>query len=491
MSIEALLWATSDAPIANVNEFAVLVMLAEKADPDGCAAFPSQQTVAARTTVDPKTVKRTLAALERRGLIGLGDQRAAQYLRADRRPKVYDLLIPYGWFPNIERINKERGQRGRPPLTPASRPPIQGAPEKARRSDAGKPRKRAEDTTERGDSQSPRAEGPVETHGGTVSPSRGDSQSGAGGLVVTRTSPLNLPLEPSTAPDARRASAGSRARARENGAAGRNSDSASGEGRGEGSGCAASEQKSPTAKKKPRHTREQLDLVRRVRAHFPQVLLQQLPEVPVLSDEILKALAGDVPGADRTVEQLGRRIMQRWVEHGHEDRWFDVGIKKPIGMAIAMVRPLKPTDRYGCANPRCDAGKDADDGSPCPVCPVRLAERAAQQQRENAQGLAGASDGPSGSEVPAPRLEEPYKPLPAVAVIPQRVCVNPECRQILPRGSDAELCHHCEADPAAAAGALDVDVLGQESALERMRSVVAESRTAHRGRVAYAPTAPF
>ncbi|NJA56673.1 hypothetical protein [Streptomyces sp. NEAU-H3] len=68
--------------------------------------------------------------------------------------------------------------------------------------------------------------------------------------------------------------------------------------------------------------------------------------------------------------------------------------------------------------------------------------------------------------------------------------MNPECRQILPRGSEAELCHHCEADPAAAE-ALDADVVGQESAMERMRSVVAASKTINRQRVAYAPVAPF
>lgn len=45
VSFEAVLWATNDAPIANVNEFAVLMMLAEKADPDGCNAFPSRPTV--------------------------------------------------------------------------------------------------------------------------------------------------------------------------------------------------------------------------------------------------------------------------------------------------------------------------------------------------------------------------------------------------------------------------------------------------------------
>lgn len=168
----------NDAPIANVNEFAVLMMLAEKADPDGCNAFPSRSTVAARTTVDPKTVLRALQSVEGRGLIAEGDQRAAEYIRADRRPVVYDLLIPYSWFPNIDRINKERQERGRPPLTRSTRPDIAPAPEKKQRSDKGKkrPKEQASDQHEssRGDFESPRDS---DGYGVTLSPPRGDYKS--------------------------------------------------------------------------------------------------------------------------------------------------------------------------------------------------------------------------------------------------------------------------------------------------------------------------
>lgn len=201
MSFEAVLWATTDAPIANVNEFAVLMMLAEKADPDGCNAFPSRPTVAARTTVDPKTVLRALQSMEARGLIGEGDQRAAEYIRADRRPTVYDLLIPYSWFPNIDRINREREQRGRPPLTGSTRPDIAPAPEKRTRSDKGKPRskKRAADQDEssRGDYKSPRDS---DGYGVTLSPPRGDYKSATGGLQVTQTSPVTQPTNLKTSP---------------------------------------------------------------------------------------------------------------------------------------------------------------------------------------------------------------------------------------------------------------------------------------------------
>ncbi|MFG2631061.1 hypothetical protein [Streptomyces sp. NPDC048473] len=197
MSFEAVLWATNDAPIANVNEFAVLTMLAEKADPDGCNSFPSRPTVAARTTVDPKTVLRALQAMEARGMIAQGDQRAAEYIRADRRPVVYDLLIPYSWFPNIDRINRERQERGRPPLTRSTRPDIAPAPEKKQRSDKGKPRAKKQPAEQRessrGDFESPRDS---DGYGVTLSPARGDSQSGTGGLQVTQTSPVTLSTTP-------------------------------------------------------------------------------------------------------------------------------------------------------------------------------------------------------------------------------------------------------------------------------------------------------
>ncbi|MFC8201734.1 helix-turn-helix domain-containing protein [Streptomyces sp. NPDC057298] len=204
MSFEAVLWATNDAPIANVNEFAVLMMLAEKADPDGCNAFPSRPTIAARTTVNSKTVLRALQSMEARGLIAEGDQRAAQYIRADRRPVVYDLLIPYSWFPNVDRINRERQERGRTPLTMSTRPDIAPAPEKKTRSDKGtkRPKQTTADQQEssRGDFESPRD---ADGYGVTTSPGRGDYESATGGLQVTQTSPvtqslnLNNPVPPS------------------------------------------------------------------------------------------------------------------------------------------------------------------------------------------------------------------------------------------------------------------------------------------------------
>ncbi|MFE2600138.1 helix-turn-helix domain-containing protein [Streptomyces sp. NPDC059396] len=198
MSLDPILWALKDAPVADSLERLVLVTLGERAArADGCTAFPSRDTIAETVMADPKTVQRVLGRLVKRGLIAKGDQSAARYIRADRRPTVYDLLIPYSWFPNPDRMNAERLQAGLPPLTPQDRPDIAPPPDKKRRSDLGQPR--AKKPSARGDSESPRPEDSqsprTEGNEGTESPVRGDSESPAGGLKDPRTSPVIIPLE--------------------------------------------------------------------------------------------------------------------------------------------------------------------------------------------------------------------------------------------------------------------------------------------------------
>jgi len=190
MSLSPILWALKDAPVADSLERLVLVVLGEHAGgADGCTAFPSRDTIASLALVDPKTVQRVIQRLIKRKLIAPGDQSAAQYIRADRRPVVYDLMIPYSWFPNPERMNEERRERGLAPLTPKGRPDIAAAPEKVRRKDAGVSRPKE---SGRGDSESPR-------HGGSSSPARGDYESRTGGLEDPRTSSFDpLIFEPPT-----------------------------------------------------------------------------------------------------------------------------------------------------------------------------------------------------------------------------------------------------------------------------------------------------
>ncbi|WP_093803989.1 hypothetical protein [Streptomyces sp. Wb2n-11] len=173
--------------------------------------------------------------------------------------------------------------------------------------------------------------------------------------------------------------------------------------------------------KKAKHTREQLELARSVRALFPKDFLEgwissktglevkALPDVPPLTDAILEALAGDVPGADRTPAQLGARIEQRWNHHGWAVKYYAGEIERLVGAAVAMVRPLKADDRYGCANPRCDAGVDVDTGEACQTCPARFEERKAERRRVRAleQAESARANGVGAQpRMPAQRFEQ-------------------------------------------------------------------------------------
>jgi hypothetical protein len=200
MSLEAMVWALNDSPVADALERLTLMALADHARADGCGAFPSKATIAKRALSDPKTIQRKLAELQRRGLIAPGDQSEARHIEPRYRPVVYDLLIPYSWFSNIERTNADRMRSGRPALTPQSRPEIAPPPEKTRRSDVGKPRKTkaAKAPAEPGAQSREDFQSPLEMDraGGTESPGRGDCQSPEGGLEDPQTKGLNRTTKP-------------------------------------------------------------------------------------------------------------------------------------------------------------------------------------------------------------------------------------------------------------------------------------------------------
>ncbi|MEU4180987.1 hypothetical protein [Streptomyces sp. NPDC026589] len=190
MSLEAMIWVLSgDAPVSDVNEYAVLGAMADQADPDGCGTWLSKETIATRVKISEETVKRCWRNMSKRGLIARGDQSHVSHYRADRRPVVYDLLIPYDWFSNVNRINTERGRYGRPPLTPADRPPIAPAPARKARGDKGKARPKKQtapapdqEVIERGNSETPREGDSPPPHGETTSRPRGNCQSSTGEL---------------------------------------------------------------------------------------------------------------------------------------------------------------------------------------------------------------------------------------------------------------------------------------------------------------------
>lgn len=221
MSLDPILWAMKDAPTADINEWGTLCCLAEAADEDGCNAFPAVKTIASYAKISTRTVQRALAAMAERGLIAEGDQRAATYIPEHRRPVVYDLLIPYDWFRDIERTNTFRTRIGRRALSRDDRPPIAPAPPKKTRADKGKPKPKKDaegapaeseaggrlevtpvenEPTEGGRQEVTPVENPEKgattSHPVTSSREWGDLKSEEGRLEVTQTTPSTRTTDP-------------------------------------------------------------------------------------------------------------------------------------------------------------------------------------------------------------------------------------------------------------------------------------------------------
>ncbi|WJJ10356.1 helix-turn-helix domain-containing protein [Prescottella equi] len=93
MSIAAMTWALTAAPVESAQEHVILIALADRASDDGTAAWPSQDWIALRARCSTRTVRRHLRSLEDRGVIRRGDQSLVKHLRADHRPIVWDLNV--------------------------------------------------------------------------------------------------------------------------------------------------------------------------------------------------------------------------------------------------------------------------------------------------------------------------------------------------------------------------------------------------------------
>ncbi|MCX5001018.1 HNH endonuclease [Streptomyces longwoodensis] len=132
-----LLWALNEAPATDAAERLVLVALAQVALPDGTEAALSKKEIAQVALIDLKTVQRKLGKLLQRGIIAEGDQSIVAHLGSSR-PKVYDLLIPCSAFRDLAQVNADRELRSKDPLTQDSRPDLDAAPARTRRSDFGK-----------------------------------------------------------------------------------------------------------------------------------------------------------------------------------------------------------------------------------------------------------------------------------------------------------------------------------------------------------------
>lgn len=115
ISRTAVAWALDEAPDVPARLVSTLVALASYAAEDGTGAYPSASTVALMTRKSASQAKRDIAALERLGLLQHGDRRLVKDIRADRRPKVYDLLIKRGASERTPSDDRQRGAHRRTP----------------------------------------------------------------------------------------------------------------------------------------------------------------------------------------------------------------------------------------------------------------------------------------------------------------------------------------------------------------------------------------
>lgn len=200
MSFLANEWASEAAPVADTYERIILMKLARHANDDGTGAWPSVSSMARAALCDPETVRRRLRAMKKRGLVAFGDQRHVSHYRADRRPTVYDLLIPVEWYSEQQRakVNQQRSESSQAALTSENRPPIALPSQRRKRADAGVPNaKHSPKAKTRNHSTAPLTEGPS----GPVDNSHGPSHRGVVDPSLSRaTAPLTegqtCPCEP-------------------------------------------------------------------------------------------------------------------------------------------------------------------------------------------------------------------------------------------------------------------------------------------------------
>lgn len=181
MSFYASQWARVTAPVADIYERVILLNMAVVADLDGDGVFLSIPTLAESCLCDSETVRRRLQAMEKRGLIALGDQKRAEHIEKRYRPKVYNIQIPFRWFSEdqLAEINKHRAEHRRPPLTVTDRPPIAPAPPRKVRADKGKPNPKRRPKDQGAEDQGSLVEGSAEpVDNSPKKASRGLSQRG-------------------------------------------------------------------------------------------------------------------------------------------------------------------------------------------------------------------------------------------------------------------------------------------------------------------------
>ncbi|MGQ4531823.1 helix-turn-helix domain-containing protein [Dermabacteraceae bacterium P13138] len=93
MSLDAVLWALRDSDPPDAIAHVILIGIANHANPDGTAAYPTATTLAKYAHCSKRTVLTKMRLLEDMGLIRRGDQRLVAHLRAGYRPIVWDVAM--------------------------------------------------------------------------------------------------------------------------------------------------------------------------------------------------------------------------------------------------------------------------------------------------------------------------------------------------------------------------------------------------------------
>lgn len=120
MSLEAYIWAANlPLSVCNGTSHRVLLMLADRVDPLGYAAWPGISSMAETLECSERTIQRGIRDLLDAGLIRRGDQQHVDHLRADHRPVVYDVLTAALKYTETRGDNcvtpsKSRGDKYRP-----------------------------------------------------------------------------------------------------------------------------------------------------------------------------------------------------------------------------------------------------------------------------------------------------------------------------------------------------------------------------------------
>ncbi|MDX2702192.1 hypothetical protein PV350_04935, partial [Streptomyces sp. PA03-6a] len=89
---------------------------------------------------------------------------------------------------------------------------------------------------------------------------------------------------------------------------------------------------------------------------------------PLMIDATIRAELGRGITPDRLIT----RATDRWHLRGYDDAQTDGRIRRPLGVANALLR-------NDCTSPRCDDGTDIDTSQPCRTC-----QRAREDHRATA-----------------------------------------------------------------------------------------------------------